>query len=61
MPAILYGSIAVGIASAGVFKLLASGAQDAGEALNEAGSGALKIALAAGGAYYALKQFKVIK
>ncbi len=49
-----------GVGTAATFKLLASGAEDAGQAIDAAGSGALKIALAAGITYGALKYGKVI-
>lgn len=50
----------IGVGTATTFKLLASGAEDAGQAIDAAGSGALKIAIAAGITYGVLKYGKVI-
>lgn len=56
----LYGAVILGGATAGIFKLMASGAEDAGQAVDAVGSGALKLAIAAGGTYVLLKKMKVI-
>lgn len=56
----VYGATILGTAAAGVFKLISSGTEDVGQAINETGSGALKIALAVGGTYLVLKKAKVI-
>ena len=57
---ILYAALAIGAASSFMFKILASGVEDAGQAINQTGSGVLKIAIAAGGSYFLLKKTKVI-
>ena len=55
IPALILGG-----STAGIFKLMASGAEDAGQAVDAAGSGALKLAIAAGGTFILLKKMKVI-
>ncbi|MGH1403264.1 MAG: hypothetical protein ACRBDL_03385 [Alphaproteobacteria bacterium] len=50
----------IGVGTAATFKLLASGAEDAGQAVDAAGSGVLKLAIAAGGTFILMKQMKVI-
>lgn len=59
MPLLIAAGI-IGLGTAGTFKLFASGAEDAGQAIDAAGSGALKLALAAGGTFIVLKKMKVV-
>ena len=59
MPFYLAAAV-LGLGTAGTFKLLASGAEDAGQAVDAAGSGMLKLAIAAGGTFIILKKMKVI-
>ncbi len=50
----------IGAAGAVAFKTITSGVEDLGNAIDDTGSGALKIALAAGGTFIVMKQMKVI-
>lgn len=56
----LIPAILIGIGTGTTFKLFASGAEDAAQAVDAAGNGALKIAMAAGATYIGLKYAKVI-
>lgn len=57
---IIIGGAVVGISAGATWKLLASGAEDAGQAIDAAGSGTLKVVLAAAIGYSVAKFYKVV-